>query len=64
LHRIKHSFAFLKHAKVDGTKIIGYPYKIGKTCAPILEDTLSYLECKVDQPVGVMGDKNSIFNLI
>ena len=41
--------AFLKHAKVDGNTINGYPFKIGETCAPILEDALSYLECKVDQ---------------
>ncbi len=41
--------AFLKHAKVDGNTINGYPFKIGDICAPILEDAPSYLECKVDQ---------------
>ena len=41
--------AFLKHASVEGNSINGYPFKLGKTCAPILEDVPSYLECKIDE---------------
>jgi flavin reductase (DIM6/NTAB) family NADH-FMN oxidoreductase RutF len=41
--------AFLKHAKVEGDKINGYPFKMSKTCAPVLLDAPSYLECKIDK---------------
>jgi flavin reductase (DIM6/NTAB) family NADH-FMN oxidoreductase RutF len=41
--------AFLKHVKVEGNVISGYPFTLGKTCAPILIDAPSYIECKVDQ---------------
>ena len=41
--------AFLKHAIVDGKTINGYPFKLGETCAPILEDAPSFIECKVDE---------------
>jgi flavin reductase (DIM6/NTAB) family NADH-FMN oxidoreductase RutF len=41
--------AFLKHASVEGEKINGYQFKIGKTNAPILTEAPSYIECKVNQ---------------
>jgi len=41
--------AFLKHASVDGNSINGYQFKLAETCAPILMDAPSYLECKVDE---------------
>jgi flavin reductase (DIM6/NTAB) family NADH-FMN oxidoreductase RutF len=41
--------AFLKHAQVEGDMINGYPFVLGKTCAPILKDAPSYIECKIDQ---------------
>ena len=40
---------FLKHANLEGNKINGYPFKLGETCAPILEDAPSYIECKVEE---------------
>jgi flavin reductase (DIM6/NTAB) family NADH-FMN oxidoreductase RutF len=41
--------AFLKHANVEGNTLNGYSFKIGETCAPILDDAPSYIECKVDE---------------
>jgi flavin reductase (DIM6/NTAB) family NADH-FMN oxidoreductase RutF len=40
--------AFLKHAKAEGQKINGYPYKTEQTGAPILIDVPYYLECEID----------------
>lgn len=42
---------FLKHVKVEGNFISGYPFTSGKTRAPILKDAPSYIECKVDQVI-------------
>jgi flavin reductase (DIM6/NTAB) family NADH-FMN oxidoreductase RutF len=41
--------AFLKHAKIEGDMINGYPFVLGKTFAPILIDAPSFLECRVDK---------------
>jgi flavin reductase (DIM6/NTAB) family NADH-FMN oxidoreductase RutF len=43
--------AFLKQAKVDGNMINGYSYVAGKSCAPILKDAPSYLECSVEKVI-------------
>ena len=42
---------FLKHAKVEGNTINGFPFKAGETSAPILEDAPSFIECKVDNVI-------------
>jgi flavin reductase (DIM6/NTAB) family NADH-FMN oxidoreductase RutF len=43
--------AFLKHASVDGNTINGFPYIIGETSAPILNDVPAYIECEVDKVI-------------
>jgi flavin reductase (DIM6/NTAB) family NADH-FMN oxidoreductase RutF len=40
---------FLKHAVIEDERINGYLFKTGKTGAPILRDTPSYLECEIDR---------------
>jgi len=41
------AFAFFKPAQVDGGKISGEPYRKGSTGAPILENAIASVECKV-----------------
>jgi len=43
--------AFLKHARLEGETINGYPFVMDNSCAPVLIDAPSYIECKVDQLV-------------
>ena len=43
--------AFLKHAKVEGETINGYPFVMDNTSAPVLVDAPSYIECRVDKMV-------------
>jgi flavin reductase (DIM6/NTAB) family NADH-FMN oxidoreductase RutF len=56
--------AFLKHASVDRNNINGYPFKLGETCVPILEDAPSYLECKVDDLIEGSDHDIVIANII
>lgn len=41
------AFAFFKPAQVEGGKISGEPYRKGSTGAPILENAIASVECKV-----------------
>jgi flavin reductase (DIM6/NTAB) family NADH-FMN oxidoreductase RutF len=41
------AFAFFKPAQRDGNKISGEPFRKGSTGAPILENAIASVECKV-----------------
>src|SRR5690606_12937268 len=43
----------------DARRLIGYKYRPGKTGAPILEDCLAYVECRVTEVIP--GGDHSIF---
>jgi flavin reductase (DIM6/NTAB) family NADH-FMN oxidoreductase RutF len=39
--------SFLKHAVVEGDKLSGHPYQLGKTGCPILDEAAAWVECRV-----------------
>ena len=39
--------SFLKHAVVEGDRLSGHRYQLGKTGCPILDEAAAWLECKV-----------------
>lgn len=47
---------FVKPAKIVGEKLKEIPHHLGKTGAPILEDTIGYLECEVREIANDRGD--------
>ncbi len=51
--------SFFREPKVEGDRLSGYQFVRGKTGAPILQDALAWLECRVVSTVG-HGD-HSIF---
>jgi flavin reductase len=53
------SRALASHDSEDARRLIGYRYHPGQTGAPILDDCLAYVECKVTEVLA--GGDHSIF---
>ena len=47
---------FVKPATVVGEKLQGVRYRQGKTGAPVLEETIAYVECEVREIANAQGD--------
>ncbi len=50
-HQKKLAQHFLKPAHLGGDKLEGIPYRIGKVGAPILEESIAFVECQVREIV-------------
>ncbi len=53
------SRALASHDSEDARRLIGYRYHVGQTGAPILDDCLAYVECRVTEILP--GGDHSIF---
>ena len=51
---------FFKPVSVDGNRLGGYPFKAGKTGAPLLDEAVGYLECEVRHVQDGFGDHAAV----
>ena len=54
---VAHFFKFVAHA---GNKLGHYHFHIGETGAPILDEAIGYLECRVKKIVSGFGDHSAV----
>ena len=47
---------FVKPASAPGEKLNGLPHRLGATGAPLLDDAIAYVECRVREIANAQGD--------